>query len=239
MIKNSICEDCDEYLKKEKHKNIRQINNFTHYVFCKKCLNNKQICSFTQAKRLFILDDKDLNSLKTIYIANPNNNIKYFILKDIINVALKKHGSEENIYNLRMAKDRENSVRIIKNQLEIEKRKEKLIDVLKENKLDFKGYGDCYSYVMYGTPNIDVVINNELEKLKIIRDRKIKLARELSKHGLIMDEECPLYYNYINGIGCKTIKEIITTIENQQYNNIKTINKIKKNRYNKILLSFD
>jgi hypothetical protein len=36
------------------------------------------------------------------------------------------------------------------------------------NKLDFKNYGDCYSYIHYNVPDLETVLKNELTKLKEI-----------------------------------------------------------------------
>ena len=55
-----------------------------------------------------------------------------------------------------------------------------------KNKLEFKNHGDCYSYIHYNKPDINVVLNNEL-----------KAASDISKKQLTMSgDNLKLYYNF-------------------------------------------
>lgn len=92
-------------------------------------------------------------------------------------------------------------------------RKNKLINKLQENKLMMKHNGDCYSYIKYGHPGIEQVINNELLKTEYKTNRKIKLAKKLSKLNIVLDESLPSCYNYINNLGCKSLNDIVQNIE--------------------------
>lgn len=182
------------------------INTTAEYrIFCDECLKKKQICSIEQCKKKYLLCDDDIKNLKPIYTDNPKNKNKLFIFSDINE---------------------------IKKQYEMKKRKQELIEELNNNKLEYKNYGDCFSYVKYGIPSIETVILNELSKLEIKRNRKIKLALELSKYNIQVDENLPSCYNYINNIGCKTLKETVREIKVEHY--------IKNNtKYNEYLESFD
>jgi hypothetical protein len=145
-----------------------------------------------------------MNKLRNIYIDNPKNKKRFFIFSDVHDIIIEKFGSVENMD-------------IIKKEREMDDRKKKLIEALEYNKLEYKNYGDCFSYVKYGKPSIETVISNELEKLELKRNRKISLANELAKYGIPLDETLPSCYNYINNIGCKSLSEAISEIRVEQY----------------------
>ena len=90
------------------------------------------------------------------------------------------------------------------------------------NKLEYKNYGDCFSFVYYGDPSIETVIENELKKLDCKSARKIKLAEQLLKLNIPLDETLPSCYNYINNIGCKNLYQTIRAIEVEYFFKYKT-----------------
>ena len=49
-----------------------------------------------------------------------------------------------------------------------EERRKILLEKLAEYKLECRNHGDCYSYIQFGYPDVDTVINNELEKYRNI-----------------------------------------------------------------------
>lgn len=193
------CEDCQKQI---------QINRLVepkhHHFLCKECITNREICSLDKCKKRYLLNDDDMNKLKHIYVDNPKNKKKFFIFSDVRDIIIEKFGSVENMDT-------------IKKQREMDDRKRLLTETLEYNKLEYKSYGDCFSYVKYGRPSIETVISNELKKLETKRNRKMILANELATHNIPFDETLPSCYNYINNIGCKTLNETISEIRVEQY----------------------
>ena len=104
----------------------------------------------------------------------------------------------------------------------INNRKNCLIQALRDNKLEFKWYGDCYTYVMYDCPSLEEVINNELIRMHRKTKRKFKLASKLHKCNIVLDESLPSCYNYINNVGCKSLQEIVRDVEIEHFFKYKT-----------------
>lgn len=115
-------------------------------------------------------------------------------------------------------------------------RKNDLMTHFLDNKLEYKEYGDCYLYVKYGKPPIDEIIENEKKKIRIKNKRRIKLAEKLSERNIDFDENNKLCHDYINNIGCNGLHDTIRLIEIENYTNK---NNNKKNKENKITISFD
>ncbi len=206
------CHDCkaDIHFIEE---SVRKYNDEKHYAFCKSCLKTKNICSFSKCKQIFFLCDKDLQKLKYIYISNSKNKKRFFIFSDIQNLVVKKYGNYDNFKKISLQKKRKEIEKKERIKKIMNKRMIKLNKALQENKLELKNHGDCYSFVKYGKPSVEEVIENELKKLDEKRIRKIELAKELSKIDIILDETLPSCYNYINCIGCKNLSETIRQIE--------------------------
>ena len=189
-------------------------NNFNsknHYIYCQKCIKNIKVCSKSKLKKIFMLSDKDILNEKTIYLKN-NTDGMFYLYDDIYNIVLNKYGSFENYKDTIEQKKKNRDVKIKKgNELKLQREKE-LKKELMMNKLEYKKYGDCYSYVNYGKPDIKTVIKRELEKEIVKNNRRIELAQELSKYSIKLDENLKTCYEYINGIDSESIYEKIDLI---------------------------
>ena len=185
-----------------------------HHILCNDCLKSHQTCSIQQCREDFLLDDTDLLHLRTVYNGNPKNKNQLFVFSDIVDIINTKYGGIDKLEKAKRAK-----VKYLKVQQQMECRKSLLMDILDSNKLEYKSYGDCYSYVKYGTPSIETVVTNELNKLQIKRRRIITLAQQLSSLNIPFDENLAPCYNYINNIGCKSLPDIINELEQSKPNN--------------------
>ena len=96
-------------------------------------------------------------------------------------------------------------------------REKEIREILKNNKLEFKNCGDIYSYIHYGKPDINTVINNTLDKLKEKNNRRQILSQELNKYNIPYDETYKGCYEYINNIGTKEFIDIIRSIEVEHF----------------------
>jgi len=101
-------------------------------------------------------------------------------------------------------------------------REQEIKEVFKLNKLEFKNYGEVYSYINYGKPDIETIIKNELTKLADKNKRRLELSNELNKLNIPFDETFKACYEYINNIGTKDFIDIIRSIEIEYFLKTKT-----------------
>jgi len=210
-IKKYICKNCKITVFIE-NINPRKINK-KHHLFCKKCIKQIQLCSRYKCKYQFLLNDNDMKDIKYIYIDNKNNNTKYYVYNDIKHLILSKYKSFDNLNTIIKNKKIKMQQKLKNTENSINNRKSKLITALNNNKLEYKKYGDCYSYVHYGKPSIETIIKNELNKIHNQTKKKILLAKELTKIGIPFDETLKACYEFIHNIGYKSLNEIIREIE--------------------------
>lgn len=80
-------------------------------------------------------------------------------------------------------------------------RKKELFNQLDEKKLEYKKYGICDSYIKYGKPSLNDVIEN----IQTLTDKKLnrvlRLTKRLKKEDEIYDENISYYKNFINNGG--------------------------------------
>jgi len=210
-----ICHNC--HLKIVIPANSREFNIIKQYLLCEKCVKGYQLYSKNNCKNIFLLNNDDLKGTKYVYIGNINNKRKYYLSDDIVKIVLKKYGSIEKLEGVKQDRKSVSDKTKNKKEIEMKKRRDELITAFKNNKLKIKNYGDCYSYIVNGTPSLDVVIERELGKLTVQNDRRIKLANKLSKLSIPLDESIKACYNYINNIGYKTLHETIRDIEMEHF----------------------
>jgi hypothetical protein len=181
-----------------------------HYLFCRICLKSLEICSKSRCKKLFLLIDSDLDSLKTIYL---NNNQQFFIFNDVKTVILNKYGDLDNLQKILLVKKKNRELKLKKSSDNKSEREKKLKESLFLNKLEYKNYGDCYSFIHYGQPSLNTVIENELKKNINKNERRIELASELIKFNISLDETLTSCYEFINNLNSKSLDETIKSIQ--------------------------
>lgn len=204
------CENCSQIIHQKQSLKIHTYSPHKHYLFCSSCLKKKDIMSRTQAKRTFFLCDDEIKDLKYIHV---HDHRRFFVYDDILQVVIQKYGSFDE-YKM-VANERKNRVERIRRDKGKKKdeREQQLFQELKNNKLEYKTYGDCYSFIHYGKPDIKTVINNELDKVKTANQKRIDLASELEKRGVRLDVTSQSYYDYINNISSSTLDEVVRDIE--------------------------
>jgi len=80
-------------------------------------------------------------------------------------------------------------------------RKKKLIENLSENKLEYIKNGICDSYIKYGTPELNIVVENINTNTINKTNRLIELITKLKDHGHKYNENISYYQNYIRNGG--------------------------------------
>jgi len=191
-------------------------NKNKYYFLCKECIKNIKICSKSKCKSIFALGDQDLSGTKIIYIGS---NCHFYIYDDIIKIIDQKYGSLDTYKVIRKQKQRQHEVAMTKrNSLRISRENE-LKELFRLNKLEFKNYGDCYLYIKYGKPDANVVLSNELTKSQLINNRRSKLAFELDKLNIPIDESLRTCYDYIYNLTdkSKSIRDTVRNIEIEHF----------------------
>ncbi len=80
-------------------------------------------------------------------------------------------------------------------------RKKELFDHLNEERLEYEKNGICDSFINFGTPSLDTVINDIQTKKMKQNERLQKLIKRLKKEGEIYDENNSYYKKYIQNGG--------------------------------------
>jgi hypothetical protein len=142
-----------------------------------------------------------------------NSNSKFYLYDDVMNVINIKYGSLENLKQIIKDKKRIKKEKMKKLEDEKIKRENKLKDLFMLYKLEYKNYGDCYSYIHYATPDLNIVLKNELNNLKIKSMRQFVLANELQNIRVPLDESVKPCYEYINNINTKPLDDIEKSIK--------------------------
>lgn len=199
------CEMCNRSLKTSYTKLTKQ-----HFLCCKGCLSNINLCSKSKCKTLFLLNNTDLVNLQCLYIKNPNDKSVYYRYNDVLQVALNKYGSVLKINELKKQSVDLQKRRLLHSDKKKQNRKEQLVTLLKNNKLEIDDYGDCYSYVNWGKPSIDNVLINQLKRTFEMTDKKIKLARALTKNNVQTDL---LLDDIFNTYKYKSVKQCVKDLQ--------------------------
>lgn len=139
------------------------------------------------------------------------------MLNDLKELIINKYGTFDNLQSIIKQKNQQKKQRndkILNVKLEREKN---LKELLMMNKLQYKNYGDCYSYVHYGEPTLQQVIENELQKINTKNTKRVSLATELNKLGIQLDENLKSCYEYINGLSTKKLQDVVRLIEVEHF----------------------
>lgn len=206
------------------NKDERQFDSTHHIYICKKCFsypeNKNFIISYSQCNKKYLLIKSDLVKIKTIHISNIKNNNTYYIFSDVHNIIVKKYG---NYNKLKEILEKKNIKREEKYKSKIiikEKKKEELINILNDYRIELQNYGDHYEYINYGKPTIKDIINNHYNK-NINRDARIqKLANKLKEYNIVYCHslsENKMCKDYINKIGSNKLDNVVDNIINQRY----------------------
>ncbi len=213
-IRTYNCETCNINIKV----NLNDKNKYLYYFFCCDCLKNISVCSKKNCEKLFLLNNNELKNIKTIYLFNSNN--KFYIYDDIKPIVINKYGSFDNLKKILKERKINKKNKLCKLENEKKKREIELKELFALNKLDFKNYGDCYSYIHYNKPDLNTVLNNELDKLKVCSMKQFIMANELDDDNITLDEKVKSCYNYINSLKYNPFININKSIQNDmQFNN--------------------
>jgi hypothetical protein len=175
-----------------------------------------EVCSKTKCKKIFLLTDNDIKNVKFIYLEN-NPTQQFYKFSDIKKVVLDKYGSFDNLQNIINQKNKYKESKHIKTKNIIAERETELKQLFELNKLEFKNYGDIYSYINYGKPALETVLENELSKLNNKNNRRIILANKLKTLNIRVDESLKSCYEFVNGLATKSLDEIVRCIEVESF----------------------
>lgn len=142
----------------------------SQFNLCETCALDTKLYSKTFCVKKLGIQQKHLNNLETQ--ANTGNKT-YYYGPDIEHILSSEFTSiEANKHRTVTMQNKKESNK--------EKRKNELMEALEANKLSYKKFGDCYTWVNYGFPDLQTVISNELEKTTQQTQRAISLIDQLA-----------------------------------------------------------
>ena len=195
-------------------RNYKKYNLNEHIILCKNCIDNNVSYRKEYCKNNLCLTEKDLSDIK--YLFNPCSKKKLYFEKYINYFLMNKYTSNDKIkLNIIEKKNKKLSSKNKKNKI-IEERKKKLINLLYNNKIDFKEKGVCYTYIYYGTPSIEYVLEELLEENNIKNNRRIEIIKLFQQNNIKFNEQMISYKQYING-NIMDKNEIIKKAEIEDY----------------------
>jgi len=156
------------------------------------------------------LNDNDLVNIRIIYL---DNNYNFYIYDDIQQLVINKYGSISELQEIITKKKLIRKEKEKKRMMLIQERENHLKTLFQLNKLEFKNYGDCYSFIHYSIPDAETVIKNELLKNAERNNRRIMLANKLKHLNIPVDETLKSCYEYINNLTTKELNDIVRGVE--------------------------
>lgn len=192
---------------------LSNYNSNIHDVYCDSCIKSLKVCSKNNAKKLLLLNESDLKNTKCVY---NNKNVQCYIYEVLEQIMVAKYGGYSQLMQIFDKKKNEKIKRNKKKEEVKNKREKELRMIFLDNKLEFKNYGYCYSYIHYGKPSLEEVLEKEIESINDQNDRRIKLAKELSNYGLLLDETNKYCYEYIYGIRKCFVIDVVNDIIGKQ-----------------------
>ena len=192
-----------------------------HHYVCNSCMSNKiTIFSSTECKKRFLLKNKDLKGIKTIYSCDTVNKVtsKHYLLFQIINLLKKKHYSLRNFGRYLIKQKKTTTKKRTNKKIKQNNRLKEIKENFKDYRLPFHFHGNVYSYVKYGKPSMEKVIKLEIKKQNKICKKINNLNKHLKSYGLKYDKNIKACYDYVHCLGHKkTISEIIREIEIESF----------------------
>lgn len=132
------------------------------FIVCDECQQKYDLFTKSYCMDTLLLNKNDLDALKCFHKSNQ----KLYLKDDIQKLIAIKYGDDYKNYKEKKLLQKYKRISNINSRRE--ERKKNLVEKLADYKIECKNYGDCYTYIQFGYPDIDVVVTNELEKYKNI-----------------------------------------------------------------------
>lgn len=252
------CENCLKDVQYS-HRNFKKYNHELNFVLCTCCIQNNILYTKDFCKNNLYLTEKEISELK--YLFNPNVNKKLYWEKYINNYFLNKYGTKEKLKIIINQKKQKKEVSKLKKDKVISERRQLLMKILYENKIDYNENGICYTYINYGFPNIDDLVKQLISESQNIIEKKINFIQLLKENNIEINENMNSYKQYINN-NYSNVTEIIKKakvedflikntnylnyLSTMNYENAKdkaiqelSTNKIEDSPLNKIIVDFN
>ncbi len=186
----------------------RVFNNEQHFYLCVLCKTNTKCYSYTECIKDLLFKQNELNNLKYLYFNNVNNKTRLYMQTDVKILTVNNNQILDD--RIKVKKYREDMINKTKTI-----RREELKHAFSQHKLEIYNYGDCYSYINYGNPDLSIIVNNELKKVELVNERRNILIAEFKKRHVDYNEKYDYVKKYIYDINNKSIEldEIIKMAE--------------------------
>lgn len=194
-------------------RNFKKYSPIHHVVLCDQCINNNILFTKNYCQKNLYLSENEICSLKFLF--SPNTNKKLYIEQLINKFFVEKYGSHDVIKSNIYLKENKKLIRQIKKNKIIDERRKQLMELIYNNKLDFKEVGICYTHINYGIPTACEVVDILMKKNNLVNEKKIKLLNLFEQNHIEYNEQM---------LCCK---EYIDTCDNYQVDNKEIIKKAK------------
>lgn len=189
---NVNCSKCGILIIMENKKKI--FDDKKHIVLCDVCCSNNNFYSLSYCKKKLLLNSFEIENIK--YLFNEKSNKKLYLVSEINDLIINKHN--ENLD--------EKNIKKISRKTSIKKMFDKL-------NLKYTETGDIYSYINYGYPPLDDIINYHMNKNIIIKERKNTLDDKLKEKNIIYNDKMVSCYQYINKINQRSLEDTLKMAE--------------------------
>jgi hypothetical protein len=164
-----------------------KLDNKKSFVLCDPCYKKNITLSKSFCLNELLINKNDLNNIKCF----KKNNQYLYLADDIYNFM----ENDNNYLSYKEEKLLQKYNKISNITILRKNRKKQLEDILAQNKLDYKNWGDCFTYVQFGYPSIETVIQNELERCHQIFIRELSNKSDLNKSDIDSDKDFILSFN--------------------------------------------
>lgn len=96
-------------------------------------------------------------------------------------------------------------------------RREKLYELFDEYRIPVSLTGDCYSFIERGQPDLETVLENELQKQFTYQERRMKLTRALEKVDIDYHDDYLECRNYVHQRNNRTLAETVRAVEIEHF----------------------
>lgn len=147
-----ICDKCNNYFITK----IAGYNKDKNFLLCMACKKTSSLYTRTFCRTILGITVSKLATLKNLhYYKKPH--IYYYDEKDILDAV---SASVSNIDELKCNHQEKQEIRNIKTNIAKKERKYFLLNNLKKYGIKYKPFGDMYTFVEYGYPTIDILMEN-------------------------------------------------------------------------------
>ena len=195
----------------------RKKSSTKHLVLCKLCRKKQTFYSKTKCKREFLLDSSDLLPLRFLYLPNPQNHKQFYPKEEIDQLIINKHTNPQFLEE-KIQKQKASRKKYLEKKKDLRRKREiQLREALDALKLPFYKFGNSFSFIETGTPSLKVVLQDELDKEEVRKQKRKELQTGLLALEIPVLDQAEDYQLYVHGTGTKSLKQTLRSLEVEHF----------------------